>query len=127
MEPAQVVLSPEQESSLYNIGLVSYLLHGIVAAGAVIPGFEPGVVFLIVAVILDLVKRADAQGSWQAGHFRYRLKSVLYAGIAMVLTAPLFLLLYVPGKIAWFVIGLWLLYRIVKGWSALSGRRAVET
>ncbi len=52
MEPAQVVLSPEQESSLYTIGLVSYLLHGIVAAGAVIPGFEPGVVFLIVAVIL---------------------------------------------------------------------------
>ena len=45
MEPAQVVLSPEQESSLYTIGLVSYLLHGIVAAGAVIPGFEPGVVF----------------------------------------------------------------------------------
>jgi uncharacterized membrane protein len=127
MEPAQVVLSAEQESSLYTIGLVSYLLHGIVAAGAVIPGFEPGVVFLIVAVILDLVKRADAQGSWQASHFSYRLRSVLYAGIAMVLTAPLFLLLYVPGKIAWFVIGLWLLYRIVKGWSALSGRRAVET
>jgi uncharacterized membrane protein len=124
MEPT-VVLSAEQEKSLYNIGLVSYLLHGIVAAGAVIPGFEPGVLLLIVAVIIDLVKRDDARGSWQASHFSYRLKSVLYAGVAMVLTAPLFLLLYLPGKIAWFVIGVWLLYRIVKGWNALSGRRAV--
>lgn len=125
MDQPQVVLTTEQESSLYNIGLVSYLLHAVVAAGAVIPGFEPGVLLLVVAVIIDLVKRDDARGSWQASHFSYRLKSVLYAGVAMVLTAPLFLLLYLPGKIAWFVIGLWLLYRIVKGWSALSGRRAV--
>ncbi len=125
MEQPHVVLTAEQECSLYNIGLVSYLLHALVAAGAVIPGFEPGVFLLIVAVIIDLVKRDDARGSWQASHFSYRLKSVLYAGVAMVLTAPMFLLLYLPGKMAWFVIGLWLLYRIVKGWSALSGRRAV--
>jgi uncharacterized membrane protein len=125
MSGPQVVLTAEQESSLYTVGTVSYILHAIVAAGAVIPGFEPGVVLLLVAVVIDLVKKDDAAGSWQASHFSYRLRSVLYAGLAMVLTSPLFLLLYLPGKVAWFVIGLWLLYRIVKGWSALSGRRAV--
>ena len=118
-----VTLSPEQEQNLRSIGVISYLLHAIVAAGAVVPGFEPGVVLLLVAIVIDLVKRDDAAGSWQASHFNYRLRSVVYAGIAMLLTAPLFLLLYIPGKIAWFLIGLWLLYRIVKGWSALNNRR----
>lgn len=126
MSEPQVVLSAEQESSLYTVGTISYILHAIVAAGAVVPGFEPGVLLLLVAVIIDMVKKDDARGSWQASHFNYRLRSVLYAGVAMLLTAPLFLLLYLPGKIAWFLIGLWLLYRIVKGWSALSARRAIE-
>ncbi|WP_374660643.1 DUF4870 family protein [Inhella sp.] len=126
MSEPQVVLSAEQEGSLYTVGTISYILHAIVAAGAVVPGFEPGVLLLVVAVIIDMVKKDDARGSWQASHFNYRLRSVLYAGVAMLLTAPLFLLLYVPGKIAWFLIGLWLLYRIVKGWSALSARRAIE-
>lgn len=126
MSEPQVVLSAEQEGSLYTVGTISYILHAIVAAGAVVPGFEPGVLLLVVAVIIDMVKKDDARGSWQASHFNYRLRSVLYAGIAMLLTAPLFLLLYLPGKVAWFLIGLWLLYRIVKGWSALSARRAIE-
>lgn len=126
MSEPQVVLSAEQEGSLYTVGTISYILHAIVAAGAVVPGFEPGVLLLVVAVIIDMVKKDDARGSWQASHFNYRLRSVLYAGVAMLFTAPLFLLLYVPGKIAWFLIGLWLLYRIVKGWSALSARRAIE-
>jgi uncharacterized membrane protein len=125
MEQAQVVLSPQQESSLQTFGVISYLLHAVVAAGAVVPYFEPGVLLLLVAIVIDLVKRDEAAGSWQASHFRYRLRSVLYAGVAMLLTAPLFLLLYIPGKIAWFLIGLWLLYRIIKGWSAMSARRAM--
>jgi uncharacterized membrane protein len=125
MEQTQVVLSAQQEQSLHTVGVISYLLHAIVAAGAVVPGFEPGVVLLLVAVVIDLVKRDDAAGSWQASHFSFRLRSVLYAGVAMLLTAPLFLLFYIPGKIAWFLIGLWLLFRIVKGWSALNNRRAI--
>jgi uncharacterized membrane protein len=43
-----------------------------------------------------------------------------------VLTIPLWVFFIVPGWIAWFIVSLWFLYRIVKGWSALSGRRAIE-
>lgn len=126
MSEPQVVLSAELEGTLYTVGTVSYLLHAIVAVGAVLPGFQPSILLLIAAVVLDLVKRDDAQGSWQESHFRYRLKSVLYASLAYVITIPLWLLLFVPGWIAWFIVSLWFLYRIVKGWSALSGRRAIE-
>lgn len=125
MEQPQVVLSPEEEQSLHTVSTISYLLHLIVAVGAVLPGFQPGVLLLLIAVVLDLVKRGDAQGSWQESHFRFRLRSVLLAGLAYLLTAPLWVLLLVPGWIAWFIVSLWFLYRIVQGWSALSGRRAI--
>jgi uncharacterized membrane protein len=126
MDQPHVVLSAAQEQSLHTVSTISYILHAIVAVGALIPGFQPGIALLVIAVILDLVKKDDAQGSWQESHFRYRLKSVLYAGIAYVVTFPLWFLFVVPGWIAWLVISIWFLYRIVKGWSALSGRRSVE-
>jgi uncharacterized membrane protein len=126
MDEPQVVLSAEQEQSLHTISTISYILHLIVAIGAVLPGFQPGVLLLIVAIVIDIVKRDDARGSWQQSHFTFRLKSVIYAGVAYLLTAPLWLLFAIPGWIAWIIISLWFLYRIIKGWSALSARRAVE-
>lgn len=126
MSQPQVVLSSEQEQSLHTIGTISYILHLIVAIGAVLPAFQPSVLLLVVAVVIDLVKRDDARGSWQESHFSFRLKSVLYAGLAYLLTAPLWLLFVLPGWIAWLLVSLWFLYRIIKGWSAMSGRRPVE-
>jgi uncharacterized membrane protein len=126
MDQPQVVLSAEQEQSLHTISTISYILHLVVAIGAVLPAFQPGVLLLIVAIVIDLVKKDDARGSWQESHFSFRLKSVLYAGLAYLLTAPLWFLFVVPGWIAWFIVSLWFLFRIIKGWSALSGRRAVE-
>ncbi len=126
MEQAQVVLSPEQEQSLHTVSTISYILHLIVAVGAVLPTFQPSVLLLLVAIVIDLVKKEDARGSWQESHFSFRLKSVLYAGLAYLLTAPLWFLFLVPGWIAWFIVSLWFLFRIIKGWSALSARRAIE-
>jgi uncharacterized membrane protein len=126
MDQPQVVLSAEQEQSLHTVSTISYILHLVVAIGAVLPAFQPGVLLLIVAIVIDLVKKDDARGSWQESHFSFRLKSVLYAGLAYLLTAPLWFLFVVPGWIAWFIVSLWFLFRIIKGWSALSGRRAVE-
>ena len=122
-----VTLSPEQEQSLRTWSTISYVLHGIVAVGAVLPGFQPGVVLLLIALVIDLVKRDDAVGSWQQSHFSYRLKSVLWAGLAYLLTAPLWLAFLIPGWIAWFIVSLWFLFRIIKGWSALNGRRPIES
>ena len=120
-----VVLDPQREQSLRTVGLISYLLHTIVAVCAVVPGVQASIALLLVAVVIDLVKRDDAMGSWQASHFSWRLKSVLFAGVAYLLTAPLFLLLFVPGWIAWAVISIWFLYRIVRGWTAMNAGREI--
>ena len=124
MEPSTtVVLAPERESSLRTIGHISYALHAIVAVAAVLPGAQASVLLLLAAFILDLVKRDDAAGSWQESHFRWRIRSVIFAGILYVVTLPLWLLLLVPGWIAWGVISIWFLYRVVRGWLALNDRK----
>jgi uncharacterized membrane protein len=122
-EPDTVLLDAEREASLRSVSQISYLLHAIVAVGAVIPSFQPGVALLVVAFIIDMVKRGDAAGSWQESHFSWRIRSVVWAGLLYLLTAPLWVLLVVPGWIAWFGISLWFLYRVVRGWSALNDRR----
>lgn len=118
-----VVLSGETEASLRTVGHISYALHAIVAVGAVLPGAQGSVLLLLVAVVLDLYKRGDAQGSWQESHFRWRIRSVVFSAIAYAVTAPLWLLLIAPGWIAWGVISLWFLYRVLRGWLALNDRR----
>mgnify|MGYP001332332656 FL=1 len=119
-----LVLS-DREQSLKNVGHVSYALHTIVAVSAVIPGVQASILLLLVAFIIDLVKKGDAAGTWQESHFGWRIRTVLWAGVLYLVTAPLWVLFVVPGWIAWCLISLWFLYRVVKGWMALNDNRAV--
>lgn len=112
VEPAG---SSRSDDSLRAWGLVSYLLHFIVAVSAVIPGAQASLLLLVIALVMDLVKRDDAFGTWHASHFRWRIRTVLWAGFFYVFTLPLFLLFLLPGMLAWAVISVWFLYRIVKG------------
>lgn len=117
--PAEVP-SLEKLQSLNTVGTISYVLHLIVAVSAFIPGGQFGVTLLLVALILDMVKRDDAAGTWHASHFRWRIRSVVIAGLLYLVTLPLFLLLYFPGALAWAVISVWFLYRIVTGFIAMN-------
>lgn len=105
----------ERLQSLTTLGTVSYVLHLIVAVGALVPGAQISPVLLIVALVLDLVKRSDAEGSWHASHFRWRIRTVLIAAALYVLTAPLWFFFFVPGWLAWLAISVWFLYRIIRG------------
>lgn len=115
----------EPDESLKTVGNVSYLLHTIVAVGAVMPGVQASVGLLIVAFVLDLVKKGDAEGTWQESHFRWRIRSVLWAAGLYLVTAPLWLLLLAPGWIAWGLVSIWFLYRVVRGWMNLSRNQAM--
>ena len=101
-------------------GWVSYVLHLIVAITAVLPGAQVSVAVLLIALVIDLVKRSDAVGTWHASHFTWRLRSMIWAGVLYVVTAPLWLLFIAPGWIAWCVISIWFLYRIVRGMIAMN-------
>ena len=113
----------QRDDSLRTIGHISYALHAVVAVGAVLPGFQPSILLLIAAFILDMVKKGDAQGTWQESHFNWRIRSVIWAGILYLVTIPLWVLFVLPGWVAWAAISIWFLYRVVRGWLAISDRR----
>lgn len=118
-------IDSEKAEQLKTMGWVSYLLHLVVAVAAVVPGAQVGSALLIVALIIDLVKKGDAEGTWQQSHFSWRIRSVIWAGILYVVTIPLWLFFIFPGWIAWCVISVWFLYRIVRGMVAMNNSQAL--
>ncbi|PAT34574.1 DUF4870 family protein [Vandammella animalimorsus] len=120
-------LDAKELSDLKLLGWISYGMHLVVAICAVLPGLQPSLLLLLLALILDVVKSPDARGSWQQSHFEWRIRSVGWSLFWYVLTWPLFLLLYIPGLVAWFFVSLWFLVRIVRGMVAMNQNRAITT
>ena len=125
MRPNDIVIV-EPDPTLKTWGWVSYVLHLVVAVGAVLPGAQASIVLLLIALIIDIAKRSDADGTWQASHFSWRIRSVIWAGVLYLLTSWLWLLFVIPGWIAWGLISLWFLYRIVKGMIRMNAGRSME-
>jgi uncharacterized membrane protein len=102
------------------------LLTGILGAATVVGAFLTGWPSII-AVILNYVKRSEARGTWLESHFRWQIRTfwfgllwVSLCGLFIVLTLGIGLLLVWLPLI---LIGCWFIYRIVRGWRALSDRR----
>jgi uncharacterized membrane protein len=116
----------ERLAGLNAWGTVSYVLHLIVAVGALIPGGQFGPMLLIIALVIDLIKRGDATGTWHASHFRWRIRTVIIAAVLYAVTAPLWLLFVLPGWFAWLGVSIWFLYRIVTGMMRMNKGLAME-
>ncbi|RPH79870.1 MAG: hypothetical protein EHM88_13585 [Candidatus Rokuibacteriota bacterium] len=104
------------------------LLTGIIGAATVVGAFLTGWPSLI-AVILNYVKRSEARGTWLESHFRWQIRTFWF-GLLWVALCLLFVVatLGIGLLIAWLplaVVGLWFIYRIVRGWLALIDRRPV--
>jgi uncharacterized membrane protein len=116
----------EKLQSLATVGTLSYVLHLIVAVGALVPGAQISPVLLIVALVIDLAKREDAAGTWHESHFRWRIRTVLIVALLYALTLPLWFLLIAPGWLAWLAISIWFLWRIVRGMMCMNKGLSME-
>jgi uncharacterized membrane protein len=121
-----MALNSDQWRSLNTVGVVSYILHLMVAVAGVIPGAQAGMVLLVLGAVIDLIKRSDAVGTWHASHFNWRLQSLFIAGGLYLITAPLWLLFVFPGMVSWWLISIWFLYRIIKGMVRMNSGRSME-
>ena len=57
------IVTVEPDDSLKTWGWVSYIMHLVVAVGAVLPGAQASIGLLLIALVIDLVKRDDAAGT----------------------------------------------------------------
>ena len=117
---------------LVTLAHVIYALHafsaltGLLSSALIVTAFLSGWPSII-AVILNYVKRSEVRGTWLDSHFSWQIRTFWYALLWLAVGAILFITLVgIPFAIVlWIGTGLWVLYRIIRGWLALSSQRAM--
>lgn len=108
---------------------IMYGLHALSAFGGLLGAATIVGSFLfgwpsIIAVIINYVTRSNVRGSWLDSHWRWQLRTFwLAAAWALAALVLAFTVIGIP--FAWIilaVLGLWLLYRVTRGWAALVSR-----
>ena len=77
----------------------------------------------LIALVINYVKRADELDAVYASHHSYMIATFWWTVLWLVVTGPLWLLLFLPGAIAYTIIGLWYLYRCLRGWLRFNDGR----
>jgi len=119
--------------ALITLAHVIYALHafsaltGLASSVLVLTAFLTGWPSII-AVILNYAKRADVRGTWLDSHFGWQIRTFWYA-LAWLLAGAVAFVTFVGIPVAlvvWIVTGLWVLYRIARGWMTLSAGKPMQ-
>jgi uncharacterized membrane protein len=113
---------------------VIYALHalsiviGIFSSAFIATAFVFGLPSII-AVVMNYLKRSEARGTWLESHFRWQIRTFwisffAYCAVWLVFGIPALLIIGIPFLFGGLIlIGIWLAYRVVKGWMALADNK----
>ena len=119
-------------------GLVTlaHIIYGLHAFSALTGMLSPAMIvtaFLtgwpsIIGVILNYVKRSEVRGTWLDSHFSWQIRTFWYALLCVAIGGVLFITVVgIPfAVVLWFATGIWVLYRIIRGWLALSSQKELS-
>ena len=105
---------------LHALSAVSGILTSATIVGAFVFGWPS-----IIAVIINFVTRSRVRDTWLESHWRWQMRTFWYALLWGLLAALLAitiigLVVAVPAVV---ITGVWVLYRVVRGWLVLLDRR----
>ena len=136
-QPPSVTAQPGAvQPSLVTTTHVIYALHslsiliGVTSAATIIGAFVFGLPSII-AVIINYVKRSDVRGTFLESHFGWQIRTfwfaALWAALGMLLWVVLAIVLigFLIGPAILMLTGLWVIYRVVRGWLALRDERPI--
>jgi uncharacterized membrane protein len=120
--------------SLVNAAHLVYALHtlsiiiGITTAATIVGAFVFGVPSII-AVVINYLKRDEARGTYLESHFRWQIRTFWFALLWLVVGVMLMVtVIGIPFALLVFLAtGVWVIYRIGRGWLALRDRRPMYT
>ncbi len=109
---------------------IIYALHALavvigLTASATIVGTFIWSVPSIIAVIMNYVRRNEVKGTVLESHFTWQIRTFWYTALwALVIGGLSFVLMFILiGFVTWWLgfgaLGIWVLYRVVRGWVAL--------
>jgi uncharacterized membrane protein len=126
--------APRVDESLITYTNVIYALHalavviGVLTTTTIVGNFVFGLPS-IVAVIMNYVKRSQVRGTFLESHFIWQITTFWTALLlAIVIGAVSFALAFILiGFVTWpvgmLLLGVWVIYRVARGWFALRDRR----
>ena len=114
---------------------LTHVLYGLHAFSALTGLLSPALVvtaFLtgwpsIIAVIINYVKRSEVRATWLDSHFSWQIRTFWFALLWLVIGAIAFAtVIGIPvAVVLWLGTGIWVLYRIIRGWMALGSQKTM--
>ena len=135
MEPQLRVALPV-ERGLINYAQWIYILQtlsvliGLLTSRSVAVRFAFGLPSLV-ALVMNYARRAQARDTWLESHFRWQIRTFwftwLWLLVLWIIAFPLLLIGigFIIAMLGMAVIGLWVIYRVARGWLALREAHAV--
>jgi uncharacterized membrane protein len=136
LNPSVTVSSQPVDASLITYTHVIYALHalsvliGVTSAVTIVGSFIFGLPSII-AVVMNYARHSDVRGTFLESHFSWQMRTFWFAllWVIVILAVSLPLMLVGIGfltlPLGFVVLGIWVIYRIVRGWLALRDRRPV--
>jgi uncharacterized membrane protein len=126
LPPSSLVSWTQIIYGLHAVSLITGILGAATVVGAFLTGWPS-----IVAVVMNYLKRSEARGTWLESHFRWQIRTFWF-GLLWVSICLFFVVLTlgIGMLVAWLplgLVGLWFVYRVVRGWLALRDRRPMYT
>jgi uncharacterized membrane protein len=111
---------------VYGLHALSVLI-GATSVATIVGAFVFGIPS-IVAVIINYAMQSDARGTFLASHFRWQIRTFWFAALWTLIAGLLFLtIIGIPFSWALVIgVGLWVIYRIARGWVALANREPLN-
>ena len=106
------------EAKTSNDRLLMHVLYGLHTVAWLSLG-----TLAVIALILNYIKRSDEHDPIYVAHHGYMIATFWWTVFWLVLTSPLYLLFVLPGVAAHSIVGLWYLYRCIRGWLRFTNGR----
>ena len=113
---------------LHALSIVIGLTSAITIVGAFVFGFPS-----IFAVILNYVYRHGTRGTWLESHFRWQIRTFWFAVLWIMIGGAVFVTLFIVligipiAWMIWIAAGLWVIYRVARGWLTLQDRKPMAS
>ena len=110
---------------IYGLHAIAVLI-GVTSAATVAGGFVFGLPSLL-AVFLNYLKRGEVNGTWLESHFRWQIRTFWFTFLWLIVYG-LLIITIIGIPVAWILIallGLWVGYRVIRGWKSLFAIRSV--
>ena len=137
VNPSVTVSGEPVDASLVSYTHIIYALHslsvliGLTSAVTIVGSFIFGLPSII-AVIMNYARQSDARGTFLESHFRWQIRTfwfaLLWVIVILGLSLPLMLVIvgFVTLWIGFVLLGIWVIYRIIRGWLALRDQQPVN-